>query len=139
MSHPIIKQENEEPFDRYGTTNMTVAERVIVYEQKLANIKTVKNNHKTEVGNIKGLCSSSISVLNFKLDEMTKKMRNEIHRLKEESIRHDDIQKIENKKIKVQVDQLDENCEGLKKALKEILDRIVNVEKLVGPVQVNKQ
>jgi hypothetical protein len=132
MSH-ILKNQNKKNTDRYSTANLSVMQRTIVYEKKLSQVKGVKQVHKTEVLNLRNYCSSSINGLNLKLDEMTKKMKNEIHRLHEESRRHEDLQKTENKKIDFETNNIKKNCDGLKNALKEILDRVVVLEKTFGP------
>jgi hypothetical protein len=133
MSHILKNQDLKKHVDRYHTANLSVMQKTIEYDKKLSQLKTVKQNHKTEVANLKALCTSSINVLNFKLDEMTKKMKNEIYRLSEESRRHEESQKIENNKIQNQVNYIRENCDGLDKALKEILERVVNLETTLGP------
>lgn len=133
MSHILKNQEVKKHVDKYNTASLSVRQKAEEYEKKLTQLKSVKQNHKTEVANLKALCSSSIKVLNYKLDEMTKKMKNEIYRLSEESRRHEESQKIENNKIQNQVNYIRENCDGLDKALREILDRVVNLEKTLGP------
>ncbi len=67
---------------------------------------------------IRDLKVSSKNVLQFKLDEMTKKMKNEIYRLQEESRRHEESQKNEDQKINNHINYLRENCDGLDKAFK---------------------
>ena len=73
----------------------------------------------------KAIRTSSQNVLQFKLDETTKKMRNDINRLREEAKRHEESQKNENLKIKNQIKYLKENCQGLSAALKEILEKVI--------------
>jgi len=62
-------------------------------------LKVLKSNHKNELVDLKALKNSSQNVLQFKLDEMIKKMKNEIYRLQEESRRHEESQRNENQKI----------------------------------------
>lgn len=135
MSHHILKhQEVKKKEDKYNTANLSVTGKTIEYEKKLNQLKHVRNHHKGEVANLKALHTSSLNVLNFKLDEMTKKMKNEIYRLSEESRRHEESQKSENTKISNQINYIQENCDGLNKALKEILERVINLEKSLGPI-----
>ena len=104
----------------------------------------MKNIHKNKVCEIKALKTSSQNVLQFKLDEMTKKMKNEIYRLQEESRRHEESQKNEDQKINNHINYLKENCDGLDKAFKGIVnsfkcefryfDRVVFLEKTLGPI-----
>jgi len=49
---------------------------------------------------------------------MTKKMKNEIYRLQEESRRHEESQKNEDQKINNHINYLKENCDGLDKAFR---------------------
>lgn len=133
MSHIIKHQEIKKQEDRYNTSNMSISDRSWFYEKKLKEMKTVKGQHKVEIQNLKALKSSSVNVLQFKHDEMKKKMKNEIFRLSEEAKRHEESQRIENAKITNQINYIEENCEGLDKALKEILERVVNLEKILGP------
>ena len=103
--------------DYYNTANLPVLQKVEFYENKVAEIKVMKNNHKTEIQTIRSVKNSTQSVLNFRLDEVTKKMKSEIFRLSEESRRHEDSQKNENQKIQNQINYISENCEGLDKLL----------------------
>lgn len=103
--------------DYYNTANLTVLQKVEFYENKVAEIKVLKNNHKTEIQTIRSVKNSTQNVLNFRLDEVTKKMKSEIFRLSEESRRHEDSQKNENQKIQNQINYISENCEGLDKLL----------------------
>lgn len=103
--------------DYYNTANLPVLQKVEFYESKVAEIKVLKNNHKTEIQTIKSVKNSTQNVLNFRLDEVTKKMKSEIFRLSEESRRHEESQKSENQKIQNQINYISENCEGLDKLL----------------------
>lgn len=103
--------------DHYNTAGLPVLQKVDFYESKVAEIKVLKNNHKTEIQTIRSVKNSTQNVLNFRLDEITKKMKSEIFRLSEESRRHEDSQKNENQKIQNQINYISENCEGLDKLL----------------------
>lgn len=103
--------------DYYHTANIPVLARVDFYENKVAEIKGLKNNHKAEIQTIRSVKNSTQNVLQFRLDEVTKKMKNEIFRLSEESRRHEDSQKNENQKIQNQINYISENCDGLDKLL----------------------
>jgi hypothetical protein len=81
-------------------------------------LKVLKSNHKNELVDLKALKNSSQNVLQFKLDEMIKKMKNEIYRLQEESRRHEESQRNENQKIQNHINYIRENCEALQKALR---------------------
>jgi hypothetical protein len=133
MSIILRKQDTKRNTDRYKTASLSVFQKTTQYEQKITELKNMKQTHKIEIGNLKALKSSSQNVLQFKLDENTKKMKNEIYRLSEEARRHEESQKNENGKIQNQINYLRENCDGLSKALKEILDRIVRLERTLGP------
>ena len=69
------------------------------------------------------------------MDEMTKKMRNEITRLKQEESRHEESQVNESKRIQAQIDFLKENNQQLTEVLDEFLTRVVNLEKALGPLK----
>jgi hypothetical protein len=136
MSHIIKNQEVKKHEDRYNTATMSIQEKTKKYDEKIKSMKDMKAIHKTEISNLKALKISSQNVLQFKLDEMTKKMKNEIYRLSEEARRHEESQKNENNKIQNQINYIRENCEGLDKALKEILDRVISLEKTLGPLNL---
>ena len=134
MDKVLKNSDTKKLEDRYNTSSLSVMHRSMVYEKKLFELKSTEQFHKLEVANLKALDSSSLNVLNFKLDEMTKKMKNEIFRIKEEAKRHDESQKSEKNKIQNQINHIRENCDGLSRALKEILDRVINLEKTLGPI-----
>ncbi len=134
MSHILKNRGETKHEDKYNTASLSIMQKSLVYEKKLLDLKATEQFHKLEVANLKALDSSSLNVLNFKLDEMTKKMKNEIYRIKEEARRHDESQKSENSKIQNQINHIRENCDGLGRALKEILDRVANLEKTLGPI-----
>jgi len=112
------------------TSGMSMVNKVDYYDVKFQilnfqkkkeiELKEQKQTHKARYGEIKALKTSSQNVLQFKLDEMTKKMKNEIYRLQEESRRHEDSQKNEDQKINNHINYLKENCDGLDKAFKGI-------------------
>jgi hypothetical protein len=129
-----INTANKLVEDKFKTDSLSCMQKSIVYEKKLLDLRSTEQFHKLEVANLKALDSSSLNVLNFKLDEMTKKMKNEIYRIKEEARRHDESQKSENNKIQNQINHIKENCDGLGRALKEILERVINLEKTLGPI-----
>ena len=97
--HIIKNQEIVEKVDRYKTGNLSISEKLLFYDKKLREMQKVKNDHKNELANLKSLKTSSVNVLQFKLDEMTKKMRNEITRLSQEESRHEESQVNESKRI----------------------------------------
>lgn len=94
---------------------MPVLQRVEFYENKIAEIKTLKSFDKTEIYTINSVKNSSQNVLQFRLDEVTKKMKNVISRLSEETRRHEKSQKKENQKINYQINKISEKYEGLDK------------------------
>ena len=98
-------------------------------------MQKIKNDHKNELSNLKSLKTSSVNVLQFKLDEMTKKMRNEITRLSQEESRHEESQVNESKRIQAQIDFLKENNETLTNVLDEFLARVVALEHALGPLK----
>ena len=68
-----MMKTNEKKEDRYNTSNLTLSAKLIFYDKKLKELLKIKNEHKNEYQNLKSLKSSSVNVLRFKLDEMTKK------------------------------------------------------------------
>ena len=130
---PPIK--NDAKVDRYLTANMSLSQKLSFYSQKLKEFQKIKGDHKNELQNLKSLKTSSVNVLQFKMDEMTKKMRNEITRLKQEESRHEESQVNESKRIQAQIDFLKENNQQLTEVLDEFLTRVVNLEKALGPLK----
>ena len=130
---PPIK--NDAKVDRYLTANMSLSQKLSFYSQKLKEFQKIKGDHKNELQNLKSLKTSSVNVLQFKMDEMTKKMRNEITRLKQEETRHEESQVNESKRIQAQIDFLKENNQQLTEVLDEFLTRVVNLEKALGPLK----
>ena len=133
--HIIKNQEIVEKVDRYKTGNLSISEKLLFYDKKLREMQKVKNDHKNELANLKSLKTSSVNVLQFKLDEMTKKMRNEITRLSQEESRHEESQVNESKRIQAQIDFLKENNETLTNVLDEFLARVVALEHALGPLK----
>ena len=121
--------------DRYKTAAMSISEKLMFYDRKLREFQKIKTEHRTELGNLKNLKISSVNVLQFKLDEMTKKMRNEITRLSQEESRHEESQVNESKRIQAQIDFLKENNETLTNVLDEFLARVVKLEHALGPLK----
>ena len=129
----MIKNKNEKKEDRYNTANLTLSAKLIFYDKKLKELLKIRAEHKNEYQNLKSLKSSSVNVLRFKLDEMTKKMKSEINRLKQEESRHEESQANESKRIQSQINFLKENNEQLSEVLNEFLARVVNLEHALGP------
>ena len=130
-----MMKTNEKKEDRYNTSNLTLSAKLIFYDKKLKELLKIKAEHKNEYQNLKSLKSSSVNVLRFKLDEMTKKMKSEINRLKQEESRHEESQVNESKRIQAQINFLKENNEQLTEVLDEFLNRVVNLEKALGPLK----
>ncbi len=133
MSYLIKNQENQKREDRYYTESLTVTQKVNKYTDLLNDFKETKNKHKADINTIKELKKNSESVSKFKLDEMQKKMRNEMYRLSEECRKHNDSQKGEVGKIKNQINIIEDTCRNINKALKELLDRVIILEANLGP------
>ena len=133
--HIIKNQEIVEKVDRYKTGNLSISEKLLFYDKKLREMQKIKNDHKNELSNLKSLKTSSVNVLQFKLDEMTKKMRNEITRLSQEESRHEESQVNESKRIQAQIDFLKENNETVTNVLDEFLARVVALEHALGPLK----
>ena len=128
-----MMKTNEKKEDRYNTSNLTLSAKLIFYDKKLKELLKIRAEHKNEYQNLKSLKSSSVNVLRFKLDEMTKKMKPEINRLKQEESRHEESQANESKRIQSQINFLKENNEQLTEVLNEFLARVVNLEHALGP------
>ena len=129
----MMKTNKDAKVDRYNTSNLTLSAKLIFYDKKLKELLKIKTEHKNEYQNLKSLKSSSVNVLRFKLDEMTKKMKSEINRLKQEESRHEESQANESKRIQSQINFLKENNEQLTEVLNEFLARVVNLEHALGP------
>ena len=129
------KTDKEEKVDRYNTSSLTLSAKLHFYDKKLKELLKVKTEHKNEYQNLKSLKTSSVNVLQFKLDEMTKKMKSEINRLKQEESRHEESQMNESKRIQSQINFLKENNEQLSEVLDEFLARVVNLEHAIGPAK----
>ena len=133
--HKLKNQQTTQKVDRYNTANFSLSDKLIFYNQKMKEFLKIKAEHRSELGNLKSLKTSSVNVLQFKMDEMTKKMRNEINRLKQEESRHEESQVNESKRIQAQINFLKENNEQLTVVLDEFLNRVVNLEKALGPLK----
>ena len=129
----MMKNKDDKIEDRYNTANLTLRGKLVFYDKKIKELLKVKAEHKNEYQNLKSLKSSSVNVLRFKLDEMTKKMKSEINRLKQEESRHEESQQNESKRIQSQINFLKENNEQLTEVLNEFLARVVNLEHVLGP------
>ena len=129
----MMRNKSEKKEDRYNTANLTLSAKLIFYDKKLKDLLKIKAEHKNEYQNLKSLKSSSVNVLRFKLDEMTKKMKSEINRLKQEESRHEESQANESKRIQSQINFLKENNEQLTEVLNEFLSRVVKLEHTLGP------
>ena len=129
----MMRNKSEKKEDRYNTANLTLSAKLIFYDKKLKELLKIKAEHKNEYQNLKSLKSSSVNVLRFKFDEMTKKMKSEINRLKQEESRHEESQANESKRIQSQINFLKENNEQLTEVLNEFLARVVNLEHALGP------
>ena len=129
----MMKISGDKKEDRYNTSNLTLSAKLLFYDKKLKDLLKIKTEHKNEYQNLKSLKSSSVNVLRFKLDEMTKKMKSEINRLKQEESRHEESQANESKRIQSQINFLKENNEQLTEVLNEFLTRVVNLEHALGP------
>ena len=129
----MMRNKGEKKEDRYNTANLTLSAKLIFYDKKLKELLKIKSEHKNEYQNLKSLKSSSVNVLRFKLDEMSKKMKSEINRLKQEESRHEESQANESKRIQSQINFLKENNEQLTEVLNEFLARVVNLEHVLGP------
>ena len=129
----MMRNKGEKKEDRYNTANLTLSAKLIFYDKKLKELLKIKSEHKNEYQNLKSLKSSSVNVLRFKLDEMSKKMKSEINRLKQEESRHEESQANESKRIQSQINFLKENNEQLTEVLNEFLARVVNLEHALGP------
>ena len=129
----MMNSYKEKKNDRYDTSKLTLSAKIIFYDKKLKELLKIKAEHKNEFQNLKNLKSSSVNVLRFKLDEMSKKMKSEINRLKQEESRHEESQTNESKRIQSQINFLKENNEQLTEVLNEFLARVVNLEHILGP------
>lgn len=92
--------------DVYGTRLMSFQARYDFYLKKFNELKDVKASHIGQIQEIRNTKRSTENVIDFKKEEINKKMKNEIFRLREEAKRHEESQANENKKIA-------EGCEGV--------------------------
>lgn len=127
------KEEESLTEDVYGTSYMSFLKRIDFYELKYKELKKIKEYHKSEIQNIKLLKNSTQNVMDFKKDEINKKMKNDIYRLSEESRRHEENQHNENKKINQNIDDIADKSRVNELHLKQILIRVKILEKNLGP------
>lgn len=118
---------------RYPTSNLSMGKRIAFYDKKLKDFEEEKTVHKNTINNLKILKNSFVNLSQFKLDEMNKKMKNEITRLSQEQSRHEQSQNAESNKIQAQVEFLTETNKTLTTVLDEFLSRVVKLEKELGP------
>ncbi len=119
--------------DNYNTAFLSFQKRIDFYERKYKELKEMKMFHKSEIQNIKLLKNSTQNVMDFKKDEINKKMRNEIYRLSEESRRHEETQNNENNKINQNIDDIMDKSHVNEVHLADILYRVINLERNLGP------
>lgn len=127
------KEEELLTEDVYGTSYMSFLKRIEFYEIKFKELKKIKEYHKSEIQNIKLLKNSTQNVMDFKKDEINKKMKNDIYRLSEESRRHEENQHNENNKINQNIDDIADKSRVNELHLKQILLRVKILEKNLGP------
>lgn len=128
----IKKSENR--VNRYPQLQgQSIGQKIAFYDKKLKDYETQKIEHKNRINNIKLLKSSFVNISQFKLDEMSKKMKNEITRLGQEQSRHEESQANESKKIQAQVDFLRDTNNTITKVLDLFLQRVVALEQNLGP------
>lgn len=119
--------------DHYETAFLSFQKRLDFYERKFKDLKELKMYHKSEIQNIKLVKNSTQNVMDFKKDEINKKMRNEIYRLSEESRRHEETQNNENNKINQNIDDIMDKSHVNEVHLADILYRVINLERNLGP------
>ena len=127
------KPEAKTKISNYPTQNMSLGQRIKFYDKKLKDFEEEKVTHKSNINNLKLMKNSFVNISQFKLDEMSKKMKNEITRLGQEQSRHEESQINESKKIQAQIDFLTETNLTISKVLDEFLNRVVNLESSLGP------
>lgn len=119
--------------DYFGTHYMSFQKRYDIYQQEYKKLKDIKTYHKGEIQSIKLLKNSTQNVMDFKKDEINKKMKNEIYRLSEESRRHEETQNNENNKINQSIDEIQDKSHVNEVHLMDILYRVMNLERNLGP------
>lgn len=132
-TQPSAKKGNEPKTNKYQTQGLSLGQKIQFYDKKLKEYGEERNVHKTKINNLKLMKNSFVNISQFKLDEMSKKMKNEITRLSQEQARHEESQANESKKIQAQVDFLTETNQTITKVLDEFLARVVNLESSLGP------
>lgn len=139
MSSTLNKQsqekdnQKEDKLNRYPTQNLSLGQKIVFYDKKLKEYDDEKAVHKSKINNLKLMKNSFVNISQFKLDEMSKKMKNEITRLNQEQSRHEESQVNESKKIQAQVDFLSETNSTITKVLNEFLKRVETLEATLGP------
>jgi hypothetical protein len=129
----IVKSQEPTNDDRFNLEQLSINQKVSKYQELHKSFVGVKNKHKEEINIIREIKKNSESVSKFKLDEMQKKMRNEIFRLSEECKRHNETQKSETQKVKNQIGFVEDTFKEINKVLKDILERVVVLEANIGP------
>ena len=119
--------------DRFGTSMMSFQKRLDFYEQKYKQMKEYKNHHRQEIHQIKLIKNSTQNVMDFKKDEINKKMKNDIFRLQEESRRHEETQNNENNKVNTNIDSILDDQAQCEMFLYDILMRVMYLEQNLGP------
>lgn len=130
----IYSENDNNPID---TSSKSLSEKINLYDRKLLEIKKKSEKFRNENERLKMTDNASVSLINLKLDEMTKKMKNEIFRINEESRRHNESQTTEIKKIESQIKYIDDRCKDFSKKLKECLERVQSLESGFGTSNSN--
>jgi hypothetical protein len=129
----IVKNQEPKKDDRFALEGLSINQKVTKYQELVKNFTNIKNKHKEEINIIREIKKNSESVSKFKLDEMQKKMKNEIFRLSEECKRHNETQKVETQKVRNQIGFVEDTFKEISKVLKDILDRVTVIEANIGP------
>lgn len=125
--------------DRYGTKYNSIQNKLEFYQRKYNELKELKSIHRLEIQNLKNMKQSTQNVMDFKKEEINKKMKNEIFRLKEESKRHEETQSNENKKISEGCESVQDLANANDDLLEEVLERVVYLERCLGPDLKNER
>lgn len=133
LSKSKTTKNTETKEKRYPTQNLSLGRKIVFYDKKLKDFEEDKQQHKSKINNLKLMKNSFVNISQFKLDELSKKMKNEITRLSQEQSRHEESQINESKKILAQVDFLRETNATITKVLDEFLERVMKLEETLGP------
>lgn len=125
--------------DRYGIKYNSIQNKLEFYQRKYNELKELKSIHRLEIQNLKNMKQSTQNVMDFKKEEINKKMKNEIFRLKEESKRHEETQSNENKKISEGCESVQDLANANDDLLEEVLERVVYLERCLGPDLKNER